>query len=119
MYVKNHVGINNDFVTGSPLYINVDILAGTPAYYASQYPFFKFDSTTTTQICKTGTFNPGALLPTTKSYFENVKFRQSTSNTADVYMFDFGFDSVTPKYLYNTIDLSSVPFTNIDCFECT
>lgn len=68
MYVKNHVGINNAFVTGYPLYVNVDILAGTPAYYASQYPFFSYGANF--KICKTGTLAFGST-----STFDNVKFR--------------------------------------------
>ena len=62
------MGINNTFVTDYPLYINVDILAGTPAYYASQYPLFLYGSNI--KFCKVGSFALG-----TTSKFENIKFR--------------------------------------------
>lgn len=48
MSVTNQVGINNGFVTGT-LGGSVSALSGTPAYYASQYPFYKF--TSATSIC--------------------------------------------------------------------
>ena len=49
MHVNNHVGINNDFVTTSPFTVSMATLVNTPAYYASQYPFYKY--TANAQIC--------------------------------------------------------------------
>lgn len=69
MYVTNHVGINNPFVTTSPFTVSMSTLVNTPAYYASQYPFYKF--TANAKVCQSGTLALG----TTSSYFTTNRFR--------------------------------------------
>jgi hypothetical protein len=89
--VQNHVGINNDFVVNT-LGGAVSPFLTTPGYYASQYPLFKFSSLSSFS-------NPGTLSLSTTSYFKNLGFRQSASNTVDVYIFNFLYIS-PDKYQY-------------------
>ena len=49
MTVDAYYGINNGYVNSSPFSVNLAGISGTPQYYASQYPFYKF--TSNAQVC--------------------------------------------------------------------